>query len=87
MRANSKEPEAIEPAFVTDTFATGMLPIEDLGDFIRITFYADRAIYPGRAERVIVSRVVWSRASFMAAHQKVRALVDAEASGKVVPIR
>ncbi len=64
--SKTDEPLLIEPAIVADVFATGMLPPEDRGGHIRVTYYADRTSGAG-TERVLVARVVFSREDFLAA--------------------
>lgn len=64
------EPVLIEPALVTDIFATGVLAPEDWGGHIRIVCYADR-MADGGLERIVVARVVFPREDFLAALTKV----------------
>lgn len=61
-----KEPVLIEPVLVTDIFATGVLPPEDRGGYVRLVCYADR-MAPDGQERVTVARLVFSREDFLAA--------------------
>lgn len=60
-QAFEDEPIAYEPVPVTDTFVTGMLPVEDRGGVMRLTLVADRIDGRGAIERTIVARLVMGR--------------------------
>ncbi len=47
-----------------DFFATGVLPPEDCGEFIRITPYADRMDASGRVIRILLRPTCYPRAAF-----------------------
>ena len=55
---------AFEPVPISDVFVTGLLPVEDQGGYLRLTFIADRKDGRGGVERVIVSRLIVGRHVF-----------------------
>lgn len=55
----------IEPIAVTDTFASGAIEAEDLGDAVRLTFFSrQRSHFSAAIERVIVARIVMTTDSY-----------------------
>lgn len=68
-------PLVVEPVPVADIFATGILKPEIADNTVRITCYAERLGLDGRAEHIVVSRVVFTRADyFRALHMAAKAL-------------
>ncbi|ESY72787.1 hypothetical protein X743_14850 [Mesorhizobium sp. LNHC252B00] len=56
----------VEPAIVPDTFITGATPLQFMGDNLRLTlFVAQRSIFDGGQEHLVVSRLVGSRADML----------------------
>lgn len=66
------QPAVVEPNVVPEIFLTGLLPAEDMGDFVRITGYSE-LVPPGmtRAVRVVVMRCIWPKAAYLAAREIV----------------
>lgn len=71
-RRGGREPIVSEPVPIVDVFATGLAEIERGDGFIRLTFYADRAlviegdeIVPVTGtERMVVARLVLPSAAY-----------------------
>lgn len=59
------EPPVVEIVAIIDTFIVGMEPVEDRGDFVRLTFWSDHQdVSDHTIERVIVARLVATKATY-----------------------
>lgn len=62
----SRDLPIMEPFVVQDTFVTGSLPVQMMGDNMRLTLIArERSHYDGTLQAAVVSKLVGSRADLL----------------------
>ena len=61
MRRSDDTPLAYEPMPIPETFVTGSLPSETIGELVRLTLFSDRMDGVGGTERIIVARLLLSK--------------------------
>lgn len=64
----------VEASPIPEVFATGMVPVEYCGEFVRLIFYSEQTVEGGRRERIISGRIVMPTMGY---HELVKNLIDA----------